>query len=296
MSSLPYHAVPMRRTRLPVVAALTAVYLVWGSTYLALRFMVDGFPPLLGNAIRMTVAGGLLYPWLRLRGAAAPTRRQWGYGFAVGTALFLGGVGLVTIAEDVGVGSGVTATAVAMVPVWAALISGFFGQWPTRREWVGLAIGLAGVVLLSREGDFQGAPLGLFLIVISPIFWAFGSVWSKYVDLPDGLMSSTVQMIGGGVVLAVTGFAFGERLPASPSAASVIALIYLIGAGSIVAFTAYAYLLRTVPAPLATSYAYVNPVVAVILGITIGAEQVTGQVWLALPIILTAVALIARRR
>jgi drug/metabolite transporter (DMT)-like permease len=143
-----------------VVAALAAVYLIWSSTYLALRFMVESFPPFLGTSIRMLTAGLILFTWVRFRGAEMPTARQWRNGAVIGVLLFVGGLGLVTFAEALGVGSGITATAVAMVPVWAALISGLFGRWPNRTEWVGIAIGLVGVALLSGEGDFRAAPLG----------------------------------------------------------------------------------------------------------------------------------------
>ena len=283
-------------TKWPVAAALAAVYLIWSSTYLALRFMVETFPPFLGTSIRMLLAGSILFLSLRLRGATLPTGRQLRNAVAVGVLLFVGGLGLVTFAEDLGVGSGITATAVAMVPVWAALVSGLFGRCPNRAEWTGIAVGLVGVALLSGEGDFKAAPLGLALVIISPILWSFGSVWSSHADLPQGLMSAAIEMLGGGVVLGLVGVALGESITAMPSLKSWLALGWLIVPGSLVAFSAYAYLLRTVRPALATSYAYVNPVFAVILGITLGQERLTGQVWIALPIILASVALIVWSR
>ena len=279
-----------------VAASLIAVYVIWSSTYLALRFLVETFPPFLGTAIRMLIAGAILFAWARWRGAPMPTPRQWRNGFAVGVLLFVGGLGLVTVAEDVGIGSGVTATAVAMVPVWAAVISGLFGRWPTRLEWLGIAVGMAGVALLSGEGDFRAAPLGLALVIVSPILWAFGSVWSAHTDLPAGPMSAAIQMLGGGVVLALIGAGIGESIATAPSLKSWLALAWLIIPGSLIAFSAYAYLLRTVRPALATSYAYVNPVFAVILGVTLGEERLTGEAWVALPIILASVALIVWSR
>jgi drug/metabolite transporter (DMT)-like permease len=279
-----------------VVAALAAVYVIWSSTYLALRFMVETFPPFLGTSIRMLLAGSILLVSLRLRNAAMPTGRQWRNGVAVGVLLFVGGLGLVTYAEDLGVGSGITATAVAMVPVWAAFVSGLFGRWPNRTEWIGIAVGLAGVALLAGEGDFKAVPLGLALVVISPVLWAFGSVWSSHTDLPRGLMSAAIEMLGGGVVLGLVGLALGESITAMPSLKSWLALAWLVVPGSLIGFSAYAYLLRTVRPALATSYAYVNPFFAVILGITLGQEHLTGQVWIALPIILASVALIVWSR
>ena len=279
-----------------IYLSLLAVYVIWGSTYLALRYMVEDFPPFLGNAIRMTIAGAILYAWVRLRGAPAPTMRQWRSGLLIGSLLFVGGLGLVTVAEGLGVGSGLAATAVAMTPVWAAAVSGFFDRWPTRVEWVGLLIGIVGVVILSREGDFDTHPLGLFLLILAPFLWSIGSVWSNHIDLPTGPMSTAVQMLAGGLALGMGGMIAGESITAAPGPRSWWALVYLIGPGSLIAFSAYAYLLRTVRPVLATSYAYVNPIVAVGLGVTLGGEQLTGETWIALPLILGAVGLIARGR
>lgn len=258
--------------------------------------MVEDFPPFLGNAIRMTTAGAILYVWVVRRGAPAPTIRQWRSGFLVGLLLFVGGLGLVTVAEDLGIGSGLAATAVAMVPVWAAVVSGFFEKWPTKTEWIGLLIGITGVAILSLEGDFDTVPLGLLLVIIATILWSVGSVWSKHLELPSGSMSTAVQMLAGGLLLGLVGLIGGESIDPAPGAKSWLALIYLIGPGSLVAFSAYAYLLRTVRPVLATSYAYVNPIVAVGLGVTLGGEKLTGETWIALPLILAAVGLIARSR
>jgi drug/metabolite transporter (DMT)-like permease len=282
--------------RLLIILSQLAVYVIWGSTYLALRYMVEGFPPFLGNAIRMLVAGAILFAWVRFRGKQAPTGRQWRNGFLIGSLLFVGGLGLVTKAEEIGVGSGLAATAVGMTPVWAAAVSGFFDRWPTRIEWVGLIIGIVGVVILSREGDFDALPLGLFLLILAPLIWAIGSVWSNHIDLPAGHMSTAVQMLAGGLALGIASLIGGESMTAVPGPRSWWALAYLIGPGSLIAFSAYAYLLRTVRPVLATSYAYVNPVVAVVLGVTLGKETLTGETWIALPLILGAVALIARGR
>jgi drug/metabolite transporter (DMT)-like permease len=274
-------------------AALVAVYLIWGSTYLALRFGLEGFPPFLLNGIRFLVAGGVLYAVVRLRGTPAPTGRQWWNAGRVGALMLVGGVGLVTIAEDVGIGSGVAATAVAVIPLWAALISGLFGRWPTRLEWVGLVIGLTGVIVLAREGDLASNPVGVILVMVAPIFWAIGSVWGSHVELPRPAMATAAQLLAGGAALLVLGPLRGERIAEMPPAGAWLALGYLILFGSIVAYTAYVYLLRTVRPALATSYAYVNPIVAVGLGVTLGAEVLTGPAFVALPLILAGVAIVA---
>jgi drug/metabolite transporter (DMT)-like permease len=275
-----------------VGSALAAVYLIWGSTYLALRYGLRGFPPFLLNGIRFLVAGGSMYIVLRLRGTPAPSRRHWANAARVAVLLLVGGVGLVTIAEDVGIGSGVAATAVAVIPLWAAMVSGLFGSWPTRREWVGLLVGFLGVVVLAQEGDFAANPEGMALVVVAPILWAIGSVWASHLEFPQPAMATAIQLLIGGAALTVLGPFRGERIAEFPPSAAWIALGYLIVFGSIIAYTAYVYLLHNVRPALATSYAYVNPVVAVVLGVTLGAEVLTGPALIALPLILAGVGMV----
>jgi len=163
---------------------------------------------------------------------------------------------------------------------------------------VGLVIGLTGVVMLSREGDFQATVVGTALMILSPILWAFGSVISSRMRLPKGLMASAAEMLGGGVLLLAFGWARGERMAAMPGAKAWLAVAYLSVFGSLFAYTAYAYLLANTAPAVATSYAYVNPVVAVVLGVTVGNEVVGGWTYAGLPIILAGVALVglAQRR
>lgn len=277
--------------RTALILALAAVYFIWGSTYLALRFGLEGFPPLLLNGIRFLLAGIAMYGVLRWRGVPAPTWRQWWNAGRVG-ALMLGAVGLVTTAEDLGVGSAVVAAAVAVIPVWAALASGLFGSWPRRLEWVGLIVGLSGVLVLTQEGDLQASMLGLALVLVAPVLWAFGSVWGTRLDMPRSLMATAAELVTGGVLLFVVGLLLGERIEVMPSGWSILALLYLAFFGSVVAYSAYVYLLENTRPALATSYAYVNPAVAVVLGVTIGAEVLTGQVFLGLPLVLAGVAII----
>lgn len=276
-----------------VGAALVAVYLVWGSTYLALRFGLEGFPPFLLNGIRFLVAGGSMYAVLRVRGVPPPTRQQWWNAARMGVLMLVGGVGLVTIAEDLGVGSGVVATAVGVIPLWAALVSGLFGRWPVRAEWIGLIVGFAGVMVLVQEGDFRSSFTATALVVIAPMLWAFGSVWGSRLELPRPAMATAAGLLAGGVVLSILGPLRGERIVEFPPVSAWLALSYLTVMGSIVAYSAYVYLLRTVRPALATSYAYVNPVVAIALGITLGGETLTGPAIVALPLILLGVALVA---
>jgi drug/metabolite transporter (DMT)-like permease len=286
----------MNNSRTLIGFALFAVYFIWGSTYLALRFGLEGFPPFILNGIRFVVAGAVMYAVMRIRGHAAPTRKEWWNAGRMGSLLLIGGVGLVTIAEDYGVGSAVVATAAAAIPVWAALASGIFGKWPVRREWIGLGVGLLGVLVLLQEGDFRVSTAGMILVIAGPMFWAFGSVWGKRLEMPEGFMAPAAQLLVAGVVMLAASPFMGERITEMPGAVAWLALAYLILMGSIVAYTAYVYLLKTVRPALATSYAYVNPAVAVFLGLTLGAEIITGPIFIALPLILTGVALIATVR
>ena len=284
----------MRRapSTLSIWIGLVTLYFVWGSTYLGLRFGLEGFPPLMLGGVRFLIAGAVMLAVLRWRGAAWPTRRQWWNTSRVAMLMLVGGVGMVTIAEDHGVGSGVTAAAVAIIPVWAALVSGLFGSWPRRLEWIGLAIGLAGVLLLVGEGDLQTSPVGLVLVLIAPVLWAVGSVWGTRLEMPRPLTAAAAELFSAGVVLSLASLMAGERLEAMPTAGSLLALAYLVVFGSIVAYTAYVYLLEHTRPAMATSYAYVNPAVAVLLGVTLGAETVTGEIFIALPLILAGVALV----
>lgn len=276
-----------------VIAALGILYFVWGSTYLAIRFGLEGFPPFLLNGTRFLIAGVAMMLLLRRRFTA--TRAQIINASKIGMVMLIGGTGLVTLAEDAGIGSAVAAAAIAITPVWVGVSSGIFGSWPGRREWLGLAVGLVGVLILAREGDFQASPLGLALIVVSPMIWSFASVWGTKVDLPDPLSNTAVQLLAGGVSMTLIGLLVGERIVEPPSAVAWAGVLYLATFGSLLAFTAFIYLMHTVRPALATSYAYVNPIVAVILGVTLGGEQLTGAVFFALPLILASVALVATR-
>jgi len=287
---------PTKNSRTLIVFSLLAVYFIWGSTYLALRFGLEGFPPFILNGVRFLIAGALMYAILRVRGHSPPTRRQWWNAGRMGSLLLVGGVGLVTIAESYGVGSGIVATAAAAIPVWAALASGIFGQWPVKREWIGLGVGLIGVIILLQEGDFRISTAGMVLVIAGPMFWAFGSVWGKRLEMPDGFMAPAAQLLVAGVVMLVASPVMGERIVEMPGVVPWLALGYLVVMGSIVAYTAYVYLLQTVRPALATSYAYVNPVVAVFLGLTLGAEIITGPIFIALPLILAGVGLTATAR
>jgi drug/metabolite transporter (DMT)-like permease len=221
-----------------------------------------------------------------------PTPRQFWNAGLVGVFLICGGNGFVTLAEHSGVPSGIAATAVASVTIWTGLWSGLWGQWPRKLEWLGVAIGFVGVVILTLEGNLRTNPIGL-IVFCAPICWSFGSILSRNIEMPQGLMASAIEMIVAGIVSVPIGLLLGERITQMPSTSSLLAVGYLITFGSLIGFNAYIFVLGKVRPTLATSYAYVNPVVALFLGVAIGGENLGVNALVALPIILAGVAVIA---
>lgn len=278
-----------------IILALLSVYLIWGSTYLAIRVAVAEYPPFMTAALRFVFAGGLLMTALRCKGMAWPTPLQWRNCFIVGLLLLGFGNGLVCYAEKT-VSSGMAAVAVASMPLFAAIFSGLAGQWPRQLEWIGLAIGFIGVTLLNLGGELRASPMGALALIIAPASWALGSVWSKRQNMPPPAMSTAAQMLCASVVLAMASWGFGESFPTQPSSTATLAIAYLVVAGSIIGFSAYIYLLHNVRPALATSYAYVNPPVAVLFGVILANEKVSGLDIIAMGIILVGVVLITVKR
>lgn len=281
---------------LAVAGALALVYVIWGSTYLGIRFALEGgFPPLLMAGLRFVVAGTLMYAALRLRGVPAPSAAQWGNCTIMGILLLGGGNGLVCIAEQT-VSSGMAAIAVASAPLWIGLFVTLRGQRPGRLEWTGLAIGFVGVLWLNAGSSLTATPVGLAALLVAPLAWAFGSVWSRGRDLPSPFMTAAAQMLCGGGAMLVAGPLLGERFEGLPTLHGTLWVLYLIGFGSIVAFTAYVWLLHHVRPTLAGSYAYVNPVIAVVLGAWLAAERFTAHDIGAMAVILCGVVAITLAR
>lgn len=281
------------RARVPL--ALGALCLIWGSTFLAIRVALEGgFPPLLMAGLRFLFAGGALLAFMKLRGAPWPTQKEWRSCLLVGTLLVCANA-CVVVSEQ-WVTSSVAAIAIASIPLWAALFGGLFGRWPRRGEWIGLAVGLLGVAVLQGRSEMRASPAGAAVLTLSCISWALGSVWSRRLPLPQGLMSSGAQMLAGGVVLTAGALLAGERFHATPSVAGWAAFAYLVVFGSIVGYSAYQFLLTRVRPTLATSYAYVNPIVAVALGAALAGEAVAPAALGALVLILAGVALLAMER
>lgn len=277
---------------LAVLLALAAVYVIWGSTYLGIRFALEGgYPPLLMAGGRFLLAGLLMFGVLRWRGAPMPTCAQW-KNLAVMGLLMMGlGNGMVTLAEQ-WVSSGLTAVAVASAPLWMGLFSSIRGQYPKRLEWIGLCIGFVGVLWLNAGSTLSGTPNGLIALLIAPIAWAFGSIWSRGRDMPSPFMSAAGQMICGGVMMLLAGAVTGESFQGVPTLKGTLAVAYLVTFGSIVGFTAYVWLLDHVRPTLAGSYAYVNPVIAVMLGAWLAAESFTAHDLGAMLVILLGVVAI----
>lgn len=282
---------PIKEVDGRVILALLSVYIIWGSTYLAIRIALEGFPPFFMAGVRFLCAGCMLYIFLRAKGESLPTLPQVAGASIVGAFLLLVGNGGVVFAEQT-VATGLTALSIATVPLWTVLFSGIWRRWPGRLEWAGLVLGFAGIVLLNLEGDLKASPAGAIALIIAAASWAFGSAWSGNLPLPKGLMASAVEMTAGGLLLIAASLVIGEKIDVLPSTRAVTALTYLIVFGSLVGFSSYVYLLNKVRPALATSYAYVNPVIAVILGIWFAGERITGTGVLAMAIILAGVVLV----
>lgn len=282
--------------------ALLALYIVWGSTYLAIRFSVETIPPFLHASMRFLVSGAILYVWRRAAGDATPTRSNWKAAAIVGTFLLLGGNGLVSLAEKT-VPSGIAALVIATSPFWLTLFEAFRagGTKPNWLSILGLVIGFGGVFLLIGPAEITGSEqkidsFGAVILLIAPILWSSGSIYAKNADMPRStLMSTGMQMLAGSVALFIvsvltgelSGFSFGQV-----SMRSWWGLIYLITFGSLVGFVSYGWLLHNAPISLMSTYAYVNPVVAVFLGWLLAGEALNARIGFAAAIIVGSVILI----
>lgn len=281
--------------------AFAAVYVIWGSTYLAIRFAIETIPPLLMAGVRFAVAGGLLYAWLRARGVAAPSMRQWRWATLVSSLMLLGGNGAVVLAEQ-WIPSGLAALLVASVPLWMVLLDWRWGARvkPSTRVVAGLVAGFLGVGLLVGAPGVGGGGVmelvGAGLVLTGAVFWAAGSLVSRYTPSPPRpRMWVAMQMLVGGCLFLVVSVVAGEWGRVDPSAVTVrsaAALLYLVVFGSLVAYAAYIWLLGVAPPAKVATYAYVNPVVALFLGWLLAAEPLGFRSVLAAAIIVGAVVVI----
>ena len=288
------------RTRIWI--ALIALYIVWGSTYLAIRFAVDTIPPFLMAGFRFLISGVILYAWRKAAGDPAPTRRQWRSAIIIGLLLLLGGNGLVSWAEQ-HVASGIAALMIASIPLWMVLLDALRpgGMKPDWQIILGVLMGFGGITLLfsSARGLSPGDGLDLValaVLLLAALIWSYGSLYGRDADMPSSsLLGTGIEMLGGAAGLFIVGTLAGEwpRLHlADISSTSALGLIYLIFFGSLVGFVSYSWLLRNAPIPLVSTYAYVNPLVAIFVGAWLGNEFITVRIILSALVIIGSVAVI----
>ena len=285
--------------------ALLALYIVWGSTYLAIRFAVDTIPPFLQAGSRFLISGLILVIWRRAAGDEMPSLKQWRSLAIVGTLLLLGGNGLVSFAEQ-HIASGVAALIIGTVPLWLVLIEAIRpgGVRPSWRALIGLIVGFGGIYLLigpsELTGKFQFDVLGTLTLITAAFLWSVGSIFSRSAELPkSALMTTGAEMLAGSIPIFIVSILFGEWKSfnfAQVSVQSWLALLYLITFGSMVGFVAYIWLLQNAPVSLVATYAYVNPLVAVLLGSWFAQESLTGRTLVAAGIIIGSVVFINSAR
>ena len=286
--------------------ALVALYIVWGSTYLGIRFAVETIPPFLHASLRFLISGAILYIWRRAAGDPAPTAGNWRSTAIVGTALLLGGNGLVAWAEQT-VPSGIAALMITTSPFWLVLFESIRagGTKPTWQAILGLFVGFAGVFILVGPAEITGGEgsfdtFGIILLLLAPLFWSMGSIYAKGADMPKStLLSTGMQMLMGAVALFLVSLVRGELNGFNLGLVSMrswLALAYLITFGSLIGFVSYGWLLHNAPVSLMSTYAYVNPVVAVLLGSLLADEPLNGRILIAATIIIGSVVLINSAR
>ncbi len=284
---------------------LLALYIVWGSTYLGIKISIETIPPFFHAAIRFLISGMILVIWQRSAGQAMPTRKQWLSTAIIGSLLLLGGNGLVAWAEQV-IPSGVAALIIGSVPMFLVVAEAIRpnGVKPNWQAIVGLLIGFVGIFILVGPAEISGSatklnPFGVVALLFACLFWATGSIFSKTADLPkSSLMNTGAQMLMGSISLFIVSLLTGELNGwdiTAVSARSLYGLSYLILAGSLIGFVSYGWLLQNAPISLVATYAYVNPIVAVLLGNWIGDEPLEPRIWVAAAIIIGSVMFINSR-
>jgi len=291
-----------RKHILAIILAFAAIYTIWGTTYLGIRIAVETLPPFFLSSVRFLFSGTIIFIVLRLRRVPMPKRFHWRSAVIIGALLLVGGNGLVTWSEQQ-VASSTAALVVATMPLWMVLFDWLFFKGKRPGKWValGLILGLIGIVLLIGPGQFRGTAdfslSALLILLLAPILWSVGSLYSRGADLPENIfMATAIEMLAGGALLLLAGLATGEATGlnfAQFSSRSLLAMLYLTIFGSLVAFTAYIWLLKHVAAAKVATYTYVNPLIAVVLGWLILSEAITVATIVAAIIIVLAVILIS---
>jgi len=292
MPSSPDRSAVPRPSGWLIAGCLLSVYVIWGTTYFAIKVGVQGSPPFFLIGTRFVVAGGLLTLWQWLHRRKVPTLKQWRNAALLGFLLLVVGNGGVALAER-WVSSGATVALISVMPLATALWSGVFGHWPRRPEWIAIGIGALGAVVMLLGRDLQGNLLGTLIILCGTTCWSLGTVLSRRLDVPHGPTGFGAEMLSAGVMALFLSVLLGEHW-ALPHAREVWwAWIYLVVFGSLIAFSAYRYVVERVSPTLAATYAYVNPPVALFVGWWLGNESFSANVLLGLPIVLISVALLA---
>lgn len=297
---LPVHRLPPL-----ILACLAATWFIWGSTYLAIKWALISFPPFHQMGTRFLVAGALLAAWVRWRGGRWPNRSEWINATVLGALMLGAGYGLTAVAEQT-VSSGLV---VALIAIGPALQAGFewpYGVKPTRMEAAGIALGLVGVLGLASGQGFSASPGGLLAVLAASVSWKLGSVWSlrglpralggRSLEMAPGAMGFASQMLAGGVVLMLVSLALGETPGWPPHPLALASWVYLVIAGSLVAFSAFMLLLQRTRTAVSSSYAYVNPLIGLVLGVTLGGETLHWAEWLSAGLVTGSVVLMLRGR
>ncbi|MDE2304432.1 MAG: EamA family transporter [Gammaproteobacteria bacterium] len=278
------------------MACLAATWLIWGSTYLAIRFALRGFAPFFLMATRFLCAGGLTMAALMVRGAKLPSLREWRNAAVVGALMLGGGMGATAFAEQT-IASGLVVVYIAITPLLMILLNWGFGLRPRGSEITAVSIGLVGVIVLAGGPQMQASPAGLAAITLACCCWSLGSLLSQRgFPLAAGAAGFASEMLCGGVLLLVLSAARGEPWVGGTDPAAWLAWAYLVVFGSLIAFNAYMLLLARTSTGLATSYSLVNPLVALVLGVTLGHERVGGSDWIAAAVVMASVGLLFRGR
>lgn len=286
----PKLALAVRPSAWLIWVCLLAVYVVWGTTYFAIKVAIEDMAPFFLVGTRFVVAGALLIGWQALRGGSAPTAKQWRGAALVGFLLLVIGNGGVAVAEH-WVSSGATVALISIMPFATALWSGAFGEWPRRNEWIAIALGAAGAAVMLMGRDLQASGIGTIIILFGTASWSLGTVLSRRLDIPHGPTGFGAEMLTAGFMALAVSAALGEHwgLPHAPRV--WWAWSYLVVFGSLIAFSAYRFVVEQASPSLAATYAYVNPLVALAVGWWLGKETFSANVLVGLPVVLGAVAL-----
>ncbi len=295
---------PPALPRLPalIVACLAATWLIWGSTYLAIKWALVSFPPFFQMGTRFVAAGLLLGLWATWRGARWPTPAQWMNASVLGALMLGGGYGATALAQT-SVSSGLVVAFIAVVPALVAVGEAFYGRWPSRLQAAGIVLGLVGVLLLTQGQGFAASLPGLLAIATACMTWSLGSVWALHglpggrpLTLAPGAAGYASQMLAGGVLLLAASWLAGEQPVFPPDGRALASWFYLVVAGSLIGFSAYMVLLQRTGTALASSYTFVNPVIGLVLGVTLGGEAVSALEWSAAGVVTAGVVLLLMAR